>query len=217
MTGENPITGQRLAALYLKQVALRISGEFSVAGHSKGGNLAIYSVMAGSRELQDRIRNIYCFDGPHFRQVVLDEFNYSSIEKKVRKFIPQSSVVGILFETGHNYKVVKSNATGGVAQHNPYTWSVKKGSFVPRRKVSNYSLRLNEKMIDAVEVLDIEQIELFGRILFGLLQYGNTRTTTELSRDGIKTAQNLLKAAKDLTTEEKEKCKEILVELSHLD
>ena len=64
MAFSKPIAGQRLAALYVNQAALRIHGDFMLAGHSKGGNLAAFAAMSAVSGTRERIKRIYSYDGP---------------------------------------------------------------------------------------------------------------------------------------------------------
>ena len=119
----SPVPGQAYSVEYLNTVASRILCPFYVGGHSKGGNLAVYSAMNCRPEIQERIVGIYSLDGPGFRPEVLEKCNYGRIADRVRKILPHSSLVGMLFESNQNYQVVESR-TFGLAQHDPYTWLV---------------------------------------------------------------------------------------------
>lgn len=213
MAKDLPVAGQRIAAMYLRQVALRLDGKFITVGHSKGGNLAVYSVLDNNTNLQDRTDIIYNFDGPFFRDDILEGLNYDRIAGKVRKFIPQSSVVGILLEKEHNYQVIYSDAMSGVTQHSPFTWVVEKDKFVYRDEVHASSRKLNEKMISLVGSLQNDQIETIGNVLFGLFQAADITTTSELLKDKKKKASEMLKGVKNMSPEIKEQLKELIFDV----
>ncbi len=180
-----PIVGQNLASLYLKQVALRLDGQFNIAGHSKGGNLAAYSAMDCSDELRERINLVYDFDGPHFRPELLEKLAYEAIKPKLCKYIPQSSVIGILLETDHCYTVIKSDAYSGIQQHDPFMWVVDGASFKRLHKVKKHSIRLNEKMLELLCYLTIDQIYEFGRGLFELVGLDKIYSVDEISKKSM--------------------------------
>ena len=121
---------QKESLEYLEKVAPRISDKFYVCGHSKGGNLAIYSSTKVATDIQDRIIKVISLDGTGFYD---DSFfkqdSYLRLEDRVMQIIPQSSYVGIIFYCPKNYKVVSSRYLS-VLQHLPYSWRLKKdGSF----------------------------------------------------------------------------------------
>ena len=97
------VVGQALVipvwgSFYVGKVAERYKGDFMVAGHSKGGNMAAFSAMNSPKEVRERITDIYSFDGPGFRPEILEEYNYRAIASRVHKFLPKSSLVGIVLE-----------------------------------------------------------------------------------------------------------------------
>lgn len=53
-----PIPSQEDGVNYLNAVASRVSGELKIGGHSKGGNIAVYSSMRCHPSIQKRITHI---------------------------------------------------------------------------------------------------------------------------------------------------------------
>lgn len=209
MSFTEPVPGQLFAALYVKQVALRLSGEFMTAGHSKGGNLAIYAAFAASEDVQQRISNIYCFDGPGFRQKVLDELVYGDVAKRIHKFIPQSSAVGIILEKTDDYKVVKSSKKSGALQHNPYTWAVDGNDFAYLDEISKGALRFREKMNAWLGNVDDDDLRVFWDTIFDILNASDATTTREMARDPITSQKAAYEAVQGLDEETKDIIKEV--------
>ena len=208
-----PIVGQNLASLYLKQVALRLDGKFNIAGHSKGGNLAAYSAMDSSAELRERINIIYDFDGPHFRPELLEKLDYEAIKPKLHKFIPQSSVIGILLETDHYYTVIKSDAYSGIQQHDPFMWVVKGSSFKRLDKVNKHSIRLNEKMIELLWYLTIDQVYEFGRGLFEIVGLDKIYSIDEIEKKSMgDIASAAIKNISDIDMDTRKLMREVIKE-----
>ena len=129
MTFMDVVPAQILAVKYLNEVARTFEGDFLVGGHSKGGNLSVYSAMHCEEEVRQRIRLIYSMDGPGFRREVLSQGAYLEIRDRIVKLLPQSSLVGMLMEIDDRYEVIKSNSFG-LTQHNPYTWEIEGAEFV---------------------------------------------------------------------------------------
>lgn len=126
------IPSQEMARAYLYKVAKYYSGDIYLAGHSKGGNLAVYAATEMGENIQKRIRRIYNFDGPGGG---IKEEKIKPIQDKVNKYVPQQSVVGILLETKENYRIIKSEGIG-IVQHNPYHWWIQENSLVACEKCS---------------------------------------------------------------------------------
>ncbi len=201
MAFAKPVPGQRMAALYLKQIALRISGDFMVCGHSKGGNLGVYAAVTAEDALRERIQAVYSFDGPGFRAEILSESNYALMEKKIHKFIPQSSIVGMLLENHENYTVVKSTTVGGALQHNPYTWVVCGNEFAKRGGVMPSTKYMNVYLNQWVSALSQDQLRVFVDTLFDVINASGAETVTEMSEDMVHSVRKMLKAAKNIDDE----------------
>ena len=133
MALKSPIPSQTAARLYLRHIA-EYTGDapLMIGGHSKGGNEAVFAAMETEPQIQDRIRAVYCFDGPGFREDIY--------RKKVildRKEDHQNGSAGFL--CGHasaycgSYQVVESSGKG-VLQHDMFTWVVKRRGFCIQRR-----------------------------------------------------------------------------------
>jgi len=193
------IGGQDLSVKYLNDAAGSISGRFMVAGHSKGGNLAIFSSMFASPEIKKRIKKIYCFDSPGFRNKFLQKSGYDEIADRVVKVIPKSSFVGMLFDDGGSSTVVEARAVG-VVQHNPYTWVFKDGKF-KKTRLSNGHKRLIATVNEWILSKDEATLEKFVYYLNQLLDSSDADTTIDFSKALIKHSTQVIKAAKGLDEE----------------
>lgn len=213
MAFSKPVTGQRLAALYLNQAGLRIKGDFIVAGHSKGGNFATFAAMNSLSEIKKRIWRIYSFDGPGFRPEILEGYNYGEIEDRVFKLIPQSSIVGIILDGDANFATVKSNALGGVLQHNPYTWMVEGEAFLRAEYVRRKSVVMHESLNQWVMQLDEEQLAILVDTLFGVVGAAEATTLTDLLNDWKKNLNLIFNAVTNVDKETWNELKDIMKEL----
>lgn len=203
-----PVPGQSHAATYIKQVALRLPGGFMTAGHSKGGNLATYSVLTAAAPLRDRVLKIYNFDGPGFNREIMERYDYPLIADRLCKIVPESSIVGVILERDDRYKTVTSSARGG-AQHNPYTWLIYDGRFDYIDNVSTASRVLRDSVTGWMDEADPDKRELVFGTIYDILESSQAETTIELK--GSKTAsKNMLKALVELPEETREKIKEVM-------
>lgn len=141
-----PIPSQIKAVDYLNYVSERIAGDFSVCGHSKGGNLAVYAAMKCPESIGKRITSIYSYDGPGFTRKALSEGEYSLVRDRIRKFVPKSSIVGMLLQSQEHYNTVESKKIG-ILQHDPFNWVVDEDDFVYVKDIDNIAA-IHKKTID---------------------------------------------------------------------
>lgn len=118
-----PVPSQVDAAAYLDEQAGKHTGALYVGGHSKGGNLAEYAGFKCERQTQDRIKAVFDHDGPGFAVDVFSAPAFKRVAARIFKTVPQKSIVGMLFDSIEDYRIVVSNGIG-VMQHDPFTWSV---------------------------------------------------------------------------------------------
>lgn len=198
----NPIPGQKLSAKYVNDVASRINGKFMIGGHSKGGNLALYSAMNCAENVKARILGIYSFDGPGFRPEFMEEYGYDQIKDRVVEVIPKSSVVGMMLSVDEDSIVVASKSSG-VKQHNPYNWIIKDGKLVESELTEGH-VRLVDTFNDWMYSLDEEHLDEWIELLVDVLKATKADTTLEVSADTYKYVMNVIKAAKEVDDSTKE-------------
>ena len=175
------IPGQQAAVDYLEEIGRQCPGALYAAGHSKGGNLAVYAGARCSRAVKQRIRAVYNHDGPGFRQNMLEDPGYQEILDRVHTFVPQSSVVGMLLEHEEPYTVVHSMETG-LLQHEPYSWEVSGADFVRVRQVTEGSRMVDETIKNWLAQMTVSQREAFVDALYELLRDADITRIGELAR-----------------------------------
>ena len=213
MAYKSPVPGQRLASLYIKQVALRLSGGFVTTGHSKGGNLAVYSVLTAPDGLADRVMRIYDFDGPGFKNATRLKHDYDRIKDKVCKIVPESSIVGVILEHPGTYRAVTSTAKGAF-QHNPYSWVINDGDFEYVDDVKPASRLFRDAITTWMDELSPIELETVFGTIYDIIATTGAETTIELRKDK-KAPVNMLKALIDLPEDTKERMKALFKELKN--
>ncbi len=196
-----PVEGQKLSARYLDDVASGIHGPFMVGGHSKGGNLAMYSSMCCHKAVRERISRIYSFDGPGFRRSFLESHNYAEIEDRVERIIPKSSYVGLMFASDSNHMVVEAKELG-LAQHIPYNWVIERGRFKEGKLKKNH-INMLDAFNKTVLSLDEKGAETFVNYLTDLMGSFDAATTIELSEDVMKHMLSAARAQKEVDEDTK--------------
>jgi hypothetical protein len=186
------IPAQREAVRYLEKMAPRIRGPLSLGGHSKGGNLAVYAAAFCKKNIRPRIRTVYSNDAPGFRRTVLDSPGYKEIRDRIQSFVPQSSIVGMLFEHDENYSVVQSSQTG-LMQHDVFSWEVGRDNVVRAQEINPETLFVNRTLRDWLNGLEPEQLRRFTDALYEILISAETGSLRKLGDDWLKTVSLMVK------------------------
>lgn len=136
MLSNYPVAAQKDAKKYLNRVGKKyLDSKIYIGGHSKGGNLAVYASVYCNNDISDRLEKIYSLDGPGFLSDQLDDECFNKIKSKIAHIVPNSGVVGRLFNLDVEPIIVKSNEKG-LNQHNPFSWLINIDHF---ERVSSFS------------------------------------------------------------------------------
>ena len=115
------IPSQNQAKKYaLKTTRFAFRKKIILVGHSKGGNLAIYSSVYLNPK---KIKAIYVFDSPGFNKSFLADKKYQAIRPLVKGYLPQTSIIGRLLYSDNESEIVDSNKSL-LNQHNIYNWNI---------------------------------------------------------------------------------------------
>ena len=176
------VPAQKKAVDYLNYVGHTCEGELWLGGHSKGGNLAVYAAVKARPNIQNRIQSIYNFDGPGFSKAMLASSSYQKLQHRIRKYVPVSSVVGMLLEQDENYMVVSSEEQG-LRQHDPITWRVLRTEFVsvPERKED--SEMVARTMHGWIYSLSMEERKSVVDTMFNIIQEANIKTLNDFGEN----------------------------------
>ena len=206
MIFKEPVTGQSLSALYLQQVSEQFEGDFIVTGHSKGGNFAVYASMNAGDRVQDRIEKVYSFDSPGFRPEILESVDFNKIKDRIIKYLPHSSIFGVLLQSKENYQIVECFSIG-VLQHNPYNWQVDGSEFKKLDKLDRGSVFLSETYNEWLYSLTDEELHAYSEIWYQIMQEANITTMLQFTKEPGKTLLNLIDAIKETDDKTKEMAK----------
>lgn len=196
MSFQPQVPAQEKALRYLEAFARVHSGPICLAGHSKGGNLAVYAAARCQPELQERICFAHNHDGPGFHSAMLRDPGYRCILPKLRTFLPQSSVVGMLLEHEEPYTVVRSRQLS-LLQHEPFSWEVLGGDFVRMEEIDENSRFLDKTIKTWLADTTMEERSKFVDAVFELLSLGQSDDL----RDVI-LPRNVLRYLRTLGTDE---------------
>jgi hypothetical protein len=187
------IPAQLAAAGYLNNAAKHLRGPINPGGHSKGGNLAVYAAAFCNKSVQKRVNTVYSNDAPGFNKAIISSAQYKNIEDRIECYIPEDSVVGLLFECAKNSKVVKSSESG-ILQHNPFSWEVKGKDMVHIDSVSKNSIFLNKTLMEWLENMDQQTRAYFVETLYRIVTEANIKSIPDFTDNTFKNTALLIKS-----------------------
>lgn len=206
MTYMDHVPAQRRAASYLQNVMKEFpKGLFLVAGHSKGGNLATYACTYLPDHLFERVDTIYSFDAPGLNQAITETEGYQRTSPKIRRFVPQGSIVGMMLEVPEPTTIVKSRAFGGFAQHDAFTWEIKDHSFVTVSETSPDSQQTDETLKQWVYETSADDRKKFFDTFFGIFLDAGITSINDLRKlKNFSKIKEIFQNAQDLDPTERE-------------
>lgn len=195
-----PVPGQLMSVSYLEEAAGKLGTSFFVGGHSKGGNFAVYAAMNCRPEIQDNIVVIFNHDGPGFRPEVREKSGFERIEKKIRRTVPHSSMVGMLLSSEGSYRVVESKSFG-LAQHDPYSWLVEKDDFRIVKQIYSGRMFMDTTLNDWILSLNQEQMRIFVDTLYDVVKASEADNLIDFTANWKKSIQGIMSAIKNVDSD----------------
>ncbi len=192
---------QELALAYAAE-HIRSGRRWYLGGHSKGGNLALYTACLLDGDQWDCVERVYLLDGPGLCPEVMDPARIDAIDAKTRRIIPRFSVVGKLLEPGiTDTRIVRASGFG-VSQHSMTTWGIDHGALALAKDNDPMSLWINEKIRGWSDEISPENRALCVDELFNALQAGGAQTVNEIKffgPDGVEAIVKRLRESSDVT------------------
>ena len=205
MTYMDQVPAQKTAVNYLRKAMDALPGQFILTGHSKGGNLASYAASQIEPEYQERIQSIYSYDAPGLNHSVITSQSYQTISDKIKRYIPQGSIVGMMLETPKQAQIVKSTAIGGLAQHDTFSWQISDQTFVLLDNLNPDSLQMDKTLKNWVDSVSDEELKDFFDLFFGLILDAGISSINDLTKlENFNKILAVLENANALTDQERE-------------
>lgn len=205
MTYMDQVPAQKTAVNYLRKAMDALPGQFILTGHSKGGNLASYAASQIEPKYQERIQSIYSYDAPGLNHSVITSQGYQTISDKIKRYIPQGSIVGMMLETPKQAQIVKSTAIGGLAQHDTFTWQISDQTFVLLDNLNPDSLQVDKTLKNWVDSVSDEELKDFFDLFFGLILDAGISSINDLTKlENFNKILAVFENANALTDEERE-------------
>ncbi|MDO4538837.1 MAG: DUF2974 domain-containing protein [Coriobacteriales bacterium] len=196
---------QQEAARYLQRAIGRIPDGTSiwVGGHSKGGNLAEYAIIKCPPELRGRVACTYSNDGPGFSSDVLGEMEREAAHELVRHIVPTYSIVGMLYYSSADKRVVVSSGATGIEQHDITTWRITPTGLDEAADLLPECMVLNEAIASWVEEVPLNEREGIVDQVFDAFEAGGATTFDEIAStpEGLQHVVRALAATDERTHE----------------
>lgn len=168
---------------YFKDAAKALDGPFYLAGHSKGGNIALFVALFCPDKLIERLKHVYSFDGPGFAINTLERADIKRIKPLISAYVPQSSIIGMLLGHVEDYTVVHSQQTS-ILQHDLYSWDIAAPhSFVCEKNVDTSSVFIEQTLKDWLNEISNEKRQEFISVVFDVLNATQITRMQELTAD----------------------------------
>lgn len=208
----NEIPSQLEAIDYVNKVVSFKDHNLYLGGHSKGGNLAVYAGVKCKKRIQRKIKWIFNNDGPGFTEEFITSPLYDKISPKIKTFLPETSIIGMLLTQKSEYQVIKSDSIG-LWQHDTLTWQVEGPHFVTLDEVDETSNKLKNTITSWLENIEKKEREIFINTLYQILEKSHIDTVEELANLKLRTIPSLLKSFTKLEGETRKIVVDTLKEL----
>ncbi|MCR5590132.1 MAG: DUF2974 domain-containing protein [Lachnospiraceae bacterium] len=209
MSFMTPVPAQVKAVDYLHYAAERIKGSFTVGGHSKGGNLAVYSAMKCSPLVRDRIELIYSQDGPGFTKETLADAEFDAVSGRIRKYVPRSSIIGMMLQSQEEYKVIEARSVG-ILQHDPFNWVVEDDDFVYRDDVAGRYSISDASVNEWADRADPEEMKLFVDRMYDVFVASGVSDLNDFKGNWATIMPKMKTAVDNMDPEDKKRIKAVL-------
>ena len=175
ITYMDEIKSQKMAVNYAKKILDSFPKNSYLGGHSKGGNLAMYTLLKIGSDYEDRVIKVFSFDGPGFRCGKKGFPAFNRVCNKFDKYITQNDLIGMVFIMVDTTKIVKSNSflLGG---HDPFGWQIhnKEPEFIYCKERSRGSKIMVSALSKWLEKLNNADKELLIEAFFEVFKDAKT-------------------------------------------
>ncbi len=210
MAYEENVPAQLLASAFLeKQTDGR---QTIICGHSKGGNLALYSALKCREATEKVICGVYNFDGPGFCFDWKSTENYARLKDRIVTIVPEATIVGALLNHDDNYQIITSEMSGFL-QHNSFCWHVNRSRFVRAESRTKASLAIEETLQEWLSELKPSERKQVVQMLFGVVEDLGMVDFRELMDDTARKGMQLLRGMAGWHPKQKERIGRLISEL----
>lgn len=188
---------------YLEKIANKYKNKkLRIGGHSKGGNVAIYSSIIVDKKIQNRIIKVYNYDGPGFSKEIAEKYSKEMIIEKIETYFPQDSIIERIMNHEEKCSVVLSNEKG-ILQHDIYSWQVLGTNLIYSAKLTKASEIMNSAVTSWLTNTSSEQRKIFIDTIFELFYSTDANTFKEISKNLMGNLSVILKKYGQISKEDR--------------
>ena len=190
-----------------KEYVEKIAGKYPnkkirIGGHSKGGNVAIYSAITTSKEIQDRIIKVYNYDGPGFNKEIINKYKTSSILKKIETYLPQDSMIGRIM-THEEKCTISLSIEKGIYQHDIYSWQVLGDNLIKSESLTDASENFNKALTEWLENTTNEQRKIFFDGIFEVIYSTEADSFRDIQKNLTENMGKIYKTYRGISEEDR--------------
>ena len=198
-----PVPAQQSAVDYVNQTMKGLFKRYWLGGHSKGGNLAVYSGVFCNPKLQKKIVKINSFDGPGFNRNMVNDTAYKAVEDRIVAYVPVSSVVGMLMEHEEDYKVVESCEVA-ILQHEGFSWMVSRDQFVLANELDPFSKQFSVTLKTWLAGMSTEERKAMVDAFFHVFEEAGIEDLSDVADMDVRMAASLIKGVAKVPQEQRD-------------
>ena len=200
LMAEYPTASQNRAIEYLNDVIKFTDRKIYLGGHSKGGNIALSSLMLANKSITKRVVKVYNFDGPGFKKEEFESDRYKEVKDKMVNILPDGSMIGIILNHD-KYNFIKSKNIS-IEKHFPTNWLVF-GEFFVKSEENKSSKALNNRISVSLDKLTPEERKVFVDTLFEVMNNKKINKVRDFSKLDINDLKEITSKMKNLSEEKK--------------
>lgn len=188
---------------YLSMIAGKYNNaKIRIGGHSKGGNVAVFSAISANEGLQNRIIKVYNYDGPGFNKSIIEKYGNKEILDKLETYLPQDSVIGRILDHQEKTTVVLS-LEKGLYQHDIFSWQVLQTDLVRLERNTQISEDIKETLDSWLTSTTNIQRKIFIDSVFELFYSTDANSFGDMTTTLMSNIIKILKKYKEISKEDK--------------
>ena len=125
---------------------------------------------------------------------------YRRIKDKIRSYIPQSSIIGLLMDYYTPYTVVKSVASG-LSQHDPMSWQVYGPKFEEMESIDRKAEIVCQTLHEWLQNSTPEQRGAFVDTIFRMADTTNATRMSDITNEKLRSLRKMYGGRKDVDPE----------------
>ncbi|MEE1228150.1 MAG: Mbeg1-like protein [Lachnospiraceae bacterium] len=209
MTVRIPVAGQERALQYIKDTVdlslWNFRRRYYLGGHSKGGNLAVYTGIFCDPGFQKKILGVYSFDGPGWCQDLKNEEEskekYDRISDRLHTYIPEYCLVGVI-NPYYDQRIVVKSFGEGIGQHSGKSWIVEGDHFCLGLRDES-SIQTEKAVHRWLDSMTLEEKNQFIDAFFHLVEESEISRFDDIFSLSLRQVISLLMSATKVPAEER--------------